>query len=277
MAGSGERKMATHSPETKTARVVRSAMDERISMRDSPPVQTTVTENALRAHLRTHNASVLAGSGMAVIFSLIGWAVFYGVAYWLTMFVLAVVHAGEGHVSSRFNDVFFATAGVLLLAARVQQWIVPHERVPDRRPPLVHVADFLLFVPRFTLSAWQNLSALAALRDEELRQAAGLLDQLRETGKIPLQQLAAQFPDERSRARIVDTLKVARLVDQITGRDFTWLHVSSLAPEVFRGMARRIAEPEDKFEKIQRAKVVERRDPPRRALDGPRGGKGSAR
>src|SRR5439155_8857987 len=81
------------------------------SMRDSPPVPATVTENALRAHLRSHNASVLAGSGIAVMLAAIGWAVFYGAAYWITMFMLAVAQHGVGQMSTRCDDVFLITAG----------------------------------------------------------------------------------------------------------------------------------------------------------------------
>lgn len=252
-------------------------MDARTFIHDDSRVTSTVTENALRAHLRAHNASVLAGSGIAVVLAAIGWALFYGVSYWATIFLLTVAHRGEGQVSARFNDVFLVTAGVLMVTARVQQWLSPHDRAVDRRPPLGHVLDALLFVPRFTLSAWQNLSALVSLRGEEIRQAAELLDRLRQEGRMPAQQLAAQFPNERTCARILDALKVARIVDQLTSGELTWLYVSSIAPEAFRGMARKVAEPADKFESIRRANVVERPDSPRRRLNSPHSEDGSAR
>jgi hypothetical protein len=251
-------------------------VDGRASIPDDSTVNSTATENALRAHFRAHNASVLAGSGIAVVFSAFGWLIFYGVSYWATMFLLTVAHSGEGQVSERFNDIFLVTAGVLMVTARVQQWISPHERAVDRRPPLGHVLDVLLFVPRFTLSAWQNLSALVSLRSGDLREAAGFLDRLRREGRIPAQQLATQFPDERTSNRILYALKVARVVDQLTSGDLTWLYISSIAPEAFRGLARKAVEPADKFNGIRRANVVESPDSRQKRLNEPHREDGSA-
>src|SRR5437868_4710337 len=59
-------------------------MDGRGGMGEAARVHETETEKALRAHLRSHNGSVLAASGMALLLSAIGWAVLYGASYWLT-------------------------------------------------------------------------------------------------------------------------------------------------------------------------------------------------
>ncbi|MEO6789237.1 MAG: hypothetical protein ABI318_24190, partial [Chthoniobacteraceae bacterium] len=155
---------------------------------------TANTEKALRAHLRSHNGGVLAASGMALIFSAIGWAVLYGVSYWVTMIALTVFRNGDAARPAEFNAVFLGTAAVLLLAARVDQWFFPSERAVDERPPAEHFADLIFFVPRFTMSCWQNLGALARLKDEELPDAARLLDNLRTGGRVSLQELPAQFP-----------------------------------------------------------------------------------
>jgi hypothetical protein len=218
------------------------------------------TENALREHLRAHNASVLSGSGIAVLLAAIGWAVFYGLSYFITLFVLTVARWGDSQVSARFNDIFLMAAGALLLTARVHQWFFPHERAVDRRPPLGHALDILLFVPRFTLSAWQNLSALVYLKDDEMRLASTLLDHLRETGRMPAQHLP-QFLDHHISARIVDTLKVARIVDQLTSGDLTWLYISSLAPEAFRGIAPGREAPGNTVGYIRREKTAGQHDP----------------
>lgn len=224
-------------------------------------MQASETETALRAHFRAHNTSVLAGSGIAAVFSAIGWAILYGAAYWLTMFVLTVLHLPEGIAMRRFDDVFVFTAVALFVTARVEQWLHPHERAVDSRPPFTHLMDVLLFVPRFTLSVWQNLSALASLGRDDLRMAADLLDRLRETGKLPLQQLAVHFPNDRCKNRVLVALADSRLVDRRTAKNLTWLHLSALAPADFRTRKQTRPEPRDAFDEMPRAKVVEPREP----------------
>ena len=224
-------------------------------------MQASETETALRAHFRAHNTSVLAGSGVAAVFSAIGWAILYGASFWLTMFVLTVLHVPEGRAMRRLDDVFVYAAIALLVMTRVKQWLHPNERAVDSRPPFTHFMDVLLFVPRFTLSVWQNLSALASLGREDMRIAADLLDRLREAGKIPVQQLAVHFPNDRCKRRVLGALTDARLLDRRTAINLTWLSLSGLAPAELRSPRRRSAKPRDAFEEMPRAKVVEPRDP----------------
>ena len=189
-------------------------MDGCARVGEAARVQVTETEKALRAHLRSHNQSVLAASGMALVFSAIGWAVLYGASYWLTMFWLTIMNQGEAMMPAAFHAVFFGTAAVLMLAARIDQYFFPSERAVDERPPVEHLADLLFFVPRFTMSCWQNLGALAWLPRCELPDAARLMDALRLGGRVSLQELPTMFPDARRLGRTLDALLVAGLVDQ---------------------------------------------------------------
>lgn len=227
----------------------------------------TVTEQALRAHFRSHNASVLASSAIALVFSALGWVFLYGTAYWLTLFTVSVIHAGEGHVSSAFNDIFLASSGTLLLVAWAEGRLFPHERPMDRRPPAAHALDVILFIPRFTMSAWNNISALASLGRGDLRLAAGLLDLMRDTGSISLQEVSANFPNGRSLKRVIDALIVARLADQRTTQHLAMIYLSSLAPEIFRRKTSTPPEPADELESMPRVKIV--------GQDGPRDEDGS--
>ncbi len=204
----------------------------------------TDTEIALRAHVRSHNGSVLAASGVALVFSLAGWAVLYGVTYWVAMLSLTLANRGDG-MPPEFNAVFFGTAAVLLLAARVDQFLFPIERAVDERPPVEHFADILFFVPRFTMSCWQNLGALARLNDAEMADAARLLDMLKTGGRVSLQELPAMFPNERSRARMLTALLVMGLIDQRREKSVTWIHLGALAPDVFRSRSGTLPAPED--------------------------------
>ncbi len=231
-------------------------------------VQMTDTEKALRAHLRSHNHSVFAASGIALVFSAIGWAVLYGASFWLTIFWLTIMNQGEVVMPAAFNVVFFGTAAVLMLAARVDQYFFPSERAVDERPPVEHLADLLFFVPRFTMSCWQNLGALAWLSRDELPHAARLMDALRFDGRVSIQELPAMFPDVRRTERTLDALLVAGLIDQRREKNLTWLHLGALAPDVFRGGPANLAAPDDPLAGVPHAKIRPRAQLPPSAMDG---------
>lgn len=220
----------------------------------SPPS----TEQALRAHLRSHNGTVLMASGVAAIFSAIGWAVLYGASYWATLILTSVRDNGDGGVPRVFNLVFFGSATVLMLAARLDQWFFPNDRAPDTRPPVEHFADILFFVPRFTMSCWQNLGAVAHLGRHEMPDAVRLMDHLKAERRVSLQELPAMFPDDRRRQHMVEALLVTGLVDQRREDSLIWLHVGALAPDCFRIHAGTLPAPEDPLAGVPQVKLRRR-------------------
>ena len=227
-------------------------------LRRGSGVSPLTTEQALRAHLRSHNGAVLMASGVAAIFSAIGWAVLYGASYWVTMMFIAVRNSGEGGVPQVFTIVFFGTATVLMLAARVDQWLFPNDRMPDERPPVEHFADILFFVPRFTMSCWQNLGAFAHLGRREMPDAVRLMDHLKAERRVSLQELPAMFPDERRRRRMLEALLVTGLLDQRREDNLTWLHVGALAPEFFRIRSGMLPSPSDPLAGVPQVKIHRR-------------------
>ena len=235
-------------------------LDVRVELPDARRVNATATEIALRKHLRSHNRSVLAASGVVLVFSAVGWAVLYGAAYWVAMIAITIRHGGDGAPPATFHWVFLACAAVLLVAATVDAWLFPHERAVDERPPFEQFTDIVLFVPRFTLLFWNNLSALVSLTRRERRHAAELLDRLKVEGKVPLQQLPAQVPDERSRARIMEALTVTQLIDVRMAGSLTLLYLSSLAPAEFHRRALQKEPPGDDMAGMRRANLPERRN-----------------
>jgi hypothetical protein len=239
--------------------VQKSELDAAASLQDGEDMPHTATENALRSHLRSHNSSVLMASGLALLFSTIGWGILYGASYWFTMVTLTVARRDEDGLPTTFNLVFFSCVTVLMLAAWIDQLIFPEERAVDERPPLEHFADILFFVPRFTLSCWQSLAALVSLRPAELRQAAELIELLKDEGKLALQQLPARFPNERSLRKVLTSLSIANVVAQRRDQSLTWLHLSPLAPEALRGPAEVQARTEDRFVQMPHVRTVEPR------------------
>jgi hypothetical protein len=219
----------------------------------------TETEQALRAHLRSHNGGVLAASGMALVFSTIGWAVLYGLSYWIAILAItANSDDGETLKPPNFDAIFFGTAAVLMLAARVDQFFFPSERAVDERPPVEHFADLIFFVPRFTMSCWQNLGALARLTHSELPDAARLLDALKPGGRVSVQELPAQFPNERRRQRMLEALGVSGLIDQYREENMTWLRLGALAPNRFRSGQASLPKPDDPLAGVPHVKVRRR-------------------
>ncbi len=197
-------------------------------------------------------------SGVAAVFSIIGWALLYGASYWLTMMTVTVRNNGDGGVPQIFSTVFIGSAIVLMLAARLDQWAFPNERMPDQRPPVEHFADILFFVPRFTMSCWQNLGALAHLGPDELPDAARLMDHLKTSHRVTLQELPAMFSDERRLRRMLDALLVTALVDQRREDSLIWLHIGALAPAAFRANAGALPSPEDPLAGVPPVKIRRR-------------------
>jgi hypothetical protein len=231
-------------------------------------MNASVSEEALRRLLRSHNTSVLAASGISLGIAILGWAVLYGLAYWITMFAAVITHGADAEPPASFQWVFLSCAGMLLVAALLDAWLFPDERAVDARPPVEHLTDILLFIPRLSIAFWGNLTALVSLSDSCRQQAAALLDRLRADGQIPLQELPFQIPDEKARARIITALSVAQLIDTRKSEGLTWLFLSSNAPDEFRSHALGLESDADPMKDMPSANPRQRRN----LLPGPRTG-----
>lgn len=227
-------------------------------LRQDLRVSPTSIEPALRAHVRSHNLAVLAASGVALVFSAAGWVMLYGVSYWVTLIAMTLSQNATTPSPAVFNTVFFGTAAVLLAAARLDQWFFPDERAVDERPPVEHFADIIFFVPRFTMSCWQNLGALVWLSRAEFPDAARLMDHLKTEGRVSVQELPAMFQDERRTQRLIEALMMTSLVDQRRDKDMTWLHIGALAPEVFRSRHQTLPAPEDPLAGVPQVRIRRR-------------------
>jgi hypothetical protein len=192
------------------------------------------TAAILRSHLLGHNFSVLAASGVALLFAAVGWALLYGGSYWLTLFFGSIFRRGAPGLPVSFNTVFFSSAGVLLIFAALDIWFFPHDFVPDERPALETFADIILFLPRVTLSVFWNLSACARLRSADRPDAVDIVDRLRTSAKIPMHELPVSFPDAASRNRILRVLEISGITHVRREKGTVWLRLSPLAPKALR-------------------------------------------
>jgi hypothetical protein len=197
------------------------------------PMQRS-TAAILRAHFVSHNLSVLAASGVALLFAAIGWLALYAVTYWTTLFTLSIGRHGAVGLPASFHTVFFSCAGVSLVFAALDIWFFPHDFVPDERPALETLADILLFLPRITLSVFWNLAAWVRLRSADRADAIAILDQLRVSGKIPMHELPVAIPDPASRDRILRTFHMTEITHIRREKNVAWLRLSPLAPKDLR-------------------------------------------
>jgi hypothetical protein len=194
-----------------------------------------LTAQILRRQIREHNFSVLAASGATLVFAVCGWAAFYGAAYWVTMFALTVVKAGDAALPGSFHFVVATIFGVLLAAALLDAWLFPQVRVVDERPALQTAGDIILFLPRLTVAVVLNFTAWARLPRDARPDAADLLDRLRTEKKIAVSTLPLDLQDDRTRDRILLVLQLINLVEIRPERGELWLRFSALAPTSLRG------------------------------------------
>lgn len=200
---------------------------------DAADVTSPATAAALREHLREHRLNVLAASAMALIFSAIGWGVLYGGLYWITMFVQTTLHGGDAGVPAVFHSAMGWCALGLMLAAMLDAYLHPHERQVDDRPTIEHIGDTLLFLPRLTLAVLQNFKVWPRISSAEIPVAAQLMDRLR-LENVPLHTLPLDFPNKRTRVRILIALQVAQLAEVRSENEALVLHLHPLAPDPFR-------------------------------------------
>ena len=108
------------------------------------------------------------------------------------------------------------------------------------------------------MSCWQNLGALAWLSDDEMQDAARLMDRLKAENRISLQELPAMISDERRMHRLLGALLVTALVDQRRDESLTWIHVGALAPDPFRAKKNALPAPEDPLAGVPQVKIRRR-------------------
>jgi hypothetical protein len=228
------------------------------------------TAALLRSHFRGHNLSVLAASGVALLFSTAGWAVLYGASYWMTLFTRSIGRAAGPVLPASFDTVFLSCAGVLLLLAVLDCWFFPQDFVPDERPALETLADIVLFLPRMTLSVFWNFIVLVRLRSADCSGAVAILERMRSEGKIAMHEIPVAIPDPQSRNRILRAFEFTELTQTRREQGVVWLRFSPLAPKALRHRLL-TNNADDDLAGMRRATVLEHKDAlpsPKRELPG---------
>ena len=192
-------------------------------------VQSTLT--ILRVHFREHNKSVIFASGATLLFAVIGWAFVYGAAYWFTVAFLSVKEGLHFNGTENFNRNFLSCVAVLYVATLVDRWVFRYSpEAVDRRPFSETLLDIALFLPRMTLSVFENFMVWTHLSQRQMTLAVRLAEIIRERGRYALHEMPVLIPTEKDREKILFAMRAAQVLDVRPSDGIVWLYIGSLAP-----------------------------------------------
>lgn len=196
---------------------------------DEPASPDQLAET-LRRELAGHNLRVVLLTLLAAVTSVILWVALYAVTYWLTLLFITTVKGSDSSVPAPFRTVFLAAAGFLLAFTWIDRRLHPDDRPRDKRSTGEIVLDFVLVIPRVTLSIWTTLTAWQTLTARELARAGRLLVQLEAERRIRLQTMPLEIPSERARARILYALQLTQFIDIRREDHDYWVTLNPLRP-----------------------------------------------
>ena len=168
--------------------------------------------------------TVLTAAGAIVL-----WMAAWGLAWWITLFLLTAVFGDEARPPAHFQRNFLLVAGGGLALASLRHWATRDERPRDHRGAWEIVLDIVLTIPRVTLAVWGNLSAWPRLKPEEEHEAARLLERLTER-RILLATAPQEIGDDRRREHILYTLQLIGLTEIRREEGEYWLQLVKPPP-----------------------------------------------
>jgi hypothetical protein len=147
---------------------------------------------------------------------------------------MTVVAPDRDRIPPGFPMVFGAVALSALAYAWVDQWLNPNARPRDELRLGEVIADFILAVPRMTLSVGGTLRAWQHLSGSELRQAAALLHWLAEEKRVPMSGVRLEIPDPETAMRVLFALQLTEIVEVHRNENEFWLRLNALRPKSLR-------------------------------------------
>lgn len=163
--------------------------------------------------IRDHNRRVLFLAAATAVASAAVWGLLFFAARWLTILAVTISEGTEAVAPRNDLAVFIATGAFLLLLATIVglRWV--DQRPVDQKRGWEHAVDFLLAVPRMTLSIGGTLGAYRMLRSTEVVAAWRFLVHLSEAGEVPAQEVPVELPAKHARHRILMTLQITGLIE----------------------------------------------------------------
>lgn len=189
---------------------------------------------ALRAHLARHNRRVLLLAAGTLLLVIALWIALYAVCSWLLVIALTVLELPYTRLPRGLPWLFAFTAVCAVAYAWLLRHLTPDESARDDKRAGEVVADFLLAVPRLTLSVGGTLAAWQRLSPKEIASAANLLRALAAEKRLPIAGLRRDIPDPDSATRILFALQITQVIEmqRIDGEFF--LKLNPLHPPSLR-------------------------------------------
>ena len=192
--------------------------------RNAPALRLFTPEHiahALRRHFARHNLRVSLLAVGTLLAAVALWLILYAVCCWLILLALTVVDVPQPRIPRGFSILFGVAALCAVIYAWIDRRLTPNDMPRDDREPGEIVADFILAIPRVTLTVGGTLAAWQRLTDAELFQAAALLHRLAEEPRVPMSGVPLEIPDSAARLKILFALQLTQVID-IGRRDGDW-------------------------------------------------------
>jgi hypothetical protein len=184
------------------------------------------TLEALRAELKRHNRQVLGLSAINVL--VVGglWLASYAGLYWLSVFSSSAAHGLEARPPESFGALFTYGAAALVILTAVVDHFFPNHGLRDHKSAMEIGWEFLLMIPRMTLSVTASLSAWLRLNEAELEMAAALLERLQGDRRVALSRLGQDIADRADRRKVMESLYLLGLIELRRKEDGLWLWIT---------------------------------------------------
>jgi hypothetical protein len=195
------------------------------------PVTPPRTARSLRRHFARHNLRVflLASATLLAVVAL--WLILFGVCCWLILLALTAIDVPHPHIPRGFAILFAVAALCAVIYAWIDGRLTPNGLPRDDKRPGEIFTDFVLAIPRMTLSIGGTLAAWQRLTDAELVQAAALLHRLSAEPRVRMSSVPLEIPEAAARLKILFALQITKVIDVHRRDNEWWVALNSQRPQ----------------------------------------------
>ncbi len=191
---------------------------------------TEGTAHALRREIAAHNRQVLLIATFTLLVAALLWTLLYAVCRWIFLFGFVVIDGTDGSLPRGF-DLLFAVAALCSVAyAWLDSRLTRHALPRDDKRLWEIAADFILALPRITLTVWGTLRAWLWLDVTDCAVAADFLHRLHRERRVAMHSLPLDIPDEARRFRVLFALQIMRVIEIRRDENETLVTLNSLRP-----------------------------------------------
>jgi hypothetical protein len=192
------------------------------------------TAQILRAHFVRHNVRVLLVATVTLFAAVAAWLLLYFVSTWVVIVLLATADIHVTRIPQGYTILFAVAMTCALVYTWIDRRLTPNERPRDEMRPGDIAMDFLLVIPRLTLSIGGTLAAWQWLSTRDCELAAGLLHHIAEEKQIPMSSVRLDIPDPKAANRILFALQITQVIDVHREDQEFSLRLNALRPASLR-------------------------------------------